>query len=126
MSSSQREARIPGPDHPITIEPTAGRVVVRVGDQVIADSTRALTLQEASYPPAYYVPLDDIDPAVLVPSTTDTYCPYKGDASYYSVATPGDDIADAIWTYATPYDAVAAIAGHGAFYTNKVDVSVED
>jgi len=119
-----REPRIPGPDHPITIEKTGVRVVARVGGQVVADSTRALTLREAAYPPVQYIPLDDVDPALLAPSATETYCPYKGDASYYSLTLSGNELTDAVWSYREPYASVAEIAGHVAFYPDRVDVRV--
>ncbi len=135
-----REPRIPGPDHPITVEPTAARVVARVGGTVVADSTRALTLREASYPPVQYIPLEDVDPALLVATDTQTYCPYKGDASYWSIVLPkaGEEagagaeaeasgrLADAVWGYREPYPSVAAIAGHVAFYPDRVEVVTED
>jgi len=115
----------PGPDHPITIRPTAGRVVVRVGDQVIAETDRALTLEEANYGPAQYVPLADVDPAVLRSTDHESYCPYKGEASYYTLTTPAGELENVIWTYEEPYDAVSEIAGHVAFYTDRVELSVE-
>ncbi|HWH12480.1 MAG TPA: DUF427 domain-containing protein, partial [Solirubrobacteraceae bacterium] len=106
-----KEVKIPGPDHQITILPTAERVVVRVGDQVIAQSERALTLSEAGYPPVQYVPIGDVDTALIEPSDTTTYCPYKGDATYYSISLLAAKITDAAWTYVAPYDAVTKIAG---------------
>jgi uncharacterized protein (DUF427 family) len=120
---------IPGPDHPITIERTGLRVVARVGTHVVADTTRALTLREAGYPPVQYIPLDDVDQTMLAPSDTQTYCPYKGHASYHSITLPdGQDteaeLADAVWTYLTPYDSVAPIANHVAFYPDRVEVVV--
>ena len=78
---SSRPIRNPGPDHPITIEPAAGRVVVKLGDHIIADSRNALTLREASYPPVHYIPRADADMAMLTPSAHQTYGPFKGDAS---------------------------------------------
>ncbi|MDX6314124.1 MAG: hypothetical protein QOF84_4610 [Streptomyces sp.] len=120
-----REPKIPGADHPITIEPTGVRVVARVGAHVVADTTRALTLREAGYPPVQYIPLDDVDQSLLTASTTQTYCPYKGDASYYGIALADSGPADAVWTYPAPYDAVSDIAGHVAFYTDRVEVVVE-
>ncbi|MFF7601398.1 DUF427 domain-containing protein [Streptomyces mirabilis] len=119
-----REPKIPGPDHPITIEPTGVRVVARVGTHVVADTSRALTLREANYPPVQYIPLDDVDQTLLMDSATQTYCPYKGDASYYNIALAERGPADAVWSYREPYDSVAAIAGHVAFYTDQVDVVV--
>jgi uncharacterized protein (DUF427 family) len=121
--TTTRKPQIPGPDHPITIEPTGVRVVARVGAQIIADTTRALTLREASYPPVQYIPLEDVDQTLLTASATQTYCPYKGDASYYGITADGGR-PDAVWSYREPYDAVADIAGHVAFYTDQVDIVV--
>ncbi|PRY33801.1 DUF427 domain-containing protein [Umezawaea tangerina] len=118
-----REVKIPGPDHPITVTPTADRVVVRAGDRVIADTTKALTLQESTYPAVQYIPVGDIDQSVLRRTDTSTYCPFKGDASYYTI-TGGEDLTDVVWFYEEPYPAVAEIAGHVAFYPNKVDITV--
>ncbi|MFC4585325.1 DUF427 domain-containing protein [Sphaerisporangium corydalis] len=115
----------PGPDHPITIEAGTARVTARVGDTVIADTTSALTLREASYPPVHYIPLKDVDPSVLRESPTLTYCPYKGDASYYHLALDGQELTDAVWTYRTPYPAVTSIADHVAFYPDRVTVEEE-
>ena len=116
----------PGPRHPITVEPAARRVRVTFADRVVADTGRALVLREASYPPVFYVPLADVDTAVLEPSTRRTYCPYKGDASYFTLRA-GDRIADdAVWRYESPYDAVAVIAGHVAFYPQHVRIEQVD
>jgi len=120
-----KEVLIPGPDHPITITPTAERVIVRVGEHVIAETDAALTLEEASYAPVQYVPIGDVDPALIEPSEAETYCPYKGDATYYSIKLPGSSIKDAIWRYASPYDAVNEIAGYVAFYDGKDGITVE-
>jgi uncharacterized protein (DUF427 family) len=115
---------IPSADHPITVEPSDARIRVTAGDTVIADTTRALALQESTYPVAYYVPIEDVDSAVLRRTDTETYCPYKGDASYYSVVATAGEIADAVWEYQQPYDAVASIHGHVAFYPDRVAVTV--
>jgi uncharacterized protein (DUF427 family) len=115
---------IPGPDHPITVEPTSARVVVRVGGRVLADTDKALTLREASYPAVQYVPLADIDQDAIQHTETHTYCPFKGEASYYTIATAEGELTDAIWTYEEPYDAVADIAGHAAFYPDQVEITV--
>jgi uncharacterized protein (DUF427 family) len=116
----------PTAEHPITVEPTGSHVTVRVNGELVADTRDALTLQESTYPAVQYIPLRDVEHAVLAPSDTTTYCPYKGDASYYHVATAaGDTVDDAIWTYEDPYSAVAGIAGHVAFYPDKADIAVE-
>jgi uncharacterized protein (DUF427 family) len=114
----------PGPDHPISITPTGSRVTVKAGDQVVAESASALTLQEANYAPVQYVPVADVDPDLLRATSTTSYCPYKGDCSYYSLAAADGEITDAVWYYARPFDAVGAIAGHVAFYPSKVTIEV--
>ena len=113
----------PGPQHPITVAPAPGRVTVQAGGTPVADPSSALALQEASYPTVYYIPVADVRSEVLKPSDHTTYCPYKGDASYYSIATAEGELTDAVWFYAEPYAAVAEIAGHVAFYADKVDVT---
>jgi uncharacterized protein (DUF427 family) len=113
--------KIPGPDHPITVAPTGKRVVVRLAGTVIADTTDALTLQESTYPPVQYIPRKDLDMSLLERTDHSTYCPYKGDASYFSIPIGGLRSVNAIWTYETPYDAVAAIKDHVAFYGDRVD-----
>jgi uncharacterized protein (DUF427 family) len=121
---TDREIREPTAAHPITVEPTGRHVTVRVNGEVVAETDDALTLQESTYPAVQYVPLTDVTAAALTRSDTTTYCPYKGDASYYDVTAAGDTIADVIWTYEQPYAAVAGIAGHVAFYPDKADVVV--
>jgi len=122
---SDRPVLEPTASHPITVEPTGKRVTVRVNGELVADTDKALTLQEASYPAVQYIPLGDVVAQRLRPSDTETYCPFKGDASYYHVVTEtGKTVDDAIWTYEKPYPAVAAIAGHVAFYPDKADISV--
>ena len=116
-----RSIKIPGPDHPIEIQPSASRVVVTVGGKVIADTRSALTLREAAYPPVQYIPRKDVDMAALVRSDHATYCPYKGDASYFSVPAGGDRSTNAVWTYETPFPAMAAIKDYVAFYPDRVD-----
>lgn len=121
-----RPVLTPGPDHPITVEPTGSRVVVRAGGRVIADTGRALTLREADYPPVQYIPLEDVAQGALRPTDTRTYCPYKGDASYYTLVTADGEVADAVWTYEKPYDAVDVIAGYVAFYPKHVEIAVQE
>lgn len=115
----------PGPDHPITVEPNPNRVVVRLGDAVIADSRAALTLQESTYPAVQYIPRADVDFSVLQRTDHYTYCPYKGDCAYYSIEVGGERRENAVWTYEDPYDAVASIKEHVAFYPNQVQITVD-
>lgn len=118
---NSRTAKIPGPDHPIAIEPTQGRVTVVVAGRVVADSRRALSLREASYPAVQYIPREDADMSLLERTGHQTYCPYKGECSYYSIPSGGQRAVNAVWSYETPYAAVAPIAGHLAFYPDRVD-----
>jgi uncharacterized protein (DUF427 family) len=120
---SDKPIKIPGPDHPITITPLDGKVVVRAAGQVIAETTRALTLKEANYPAVYYIPRSDADMKTLEPTEHETYCPYKGDASYFSLPS-GDAGKNGVWSYETPYTAVAEIKDHLAFYPDKVEIEV--
>ena len=120
-----RAVKIPDATHPITIRPTGSRVTVRVGGVKVAESDSALSLAEASYPVVQYVPIADVDQSLLRRTESQTYCPYKGDASYYSVQLPdGQTETDLIWTYEQPYAAVSEIAGHVAFYANRADITI--
>jgi uncharacterized protein (DUF427 family) len=122
---SERSVKIPGPGHPITIEANPDRVVVTLGGQTIADTVAALTLREAAYPAVQYIPRRDVDMAALVRSDHTTYCPYKGDASYFSITAGGDRSVNAVWTYETPFDAMAPIKDYVAFYPDRVDAIEE-
>ena len=120
-----RTLKIPDASHPITIRPTSARVTVRVGDAVVAETDSALSLAEATYPVVQYIPLADVDLSLLERTTTQSYCPYKGDASYYTVQTPdGGTERDLIWTYEHPYPSVAEIAGYVAFYPDRSEITV--
>jgi uncharacterized protein (DUF427 family) len=118
---ADRPIKVPGPDHPITIEANPSRVVVKVGGKIIADTRNALTLREASYPPVQYIPRRDVNMAELTRSEHTSYCPYKGDASYYSIPAGGDRSLNAVWTYETPFAAMAQIKDYVAFYPDRVD-----
>jgi uncharacterized protein (DUF427 family) len=113
--------KIPGPDHPITITPNNKRVRVTFGGQTIADTTRALTLQEASYPPVFYIPRADARMDLLTKTSNATHCPYKGDASYFSISAGAKNAENAVWSYEQPFPAMAQIKEHLAFYPNRVD-----
>jgi len=118
---SDKIIKIPSADHPITVEPNPRRVVVTLGGTVIADTTDALVLREASYPAVQYIPRKDVDMAALERTDHGSYCPYKGDATYFSIPAGGERSVNAIWTYEAPYEAVAAIKDHLAFYPDRVD-----
>jgi uncharacterized protein (DUF427 family) len=116
-----KTVKIPNAEHPITVERNSSRVRVTVAGRVVADTTRALTLRESDYPPVQYVPRDDVDMSLLERSENQSYCPYKGEAAYYSIAIGGDRAKNAVWTYEAPYDAVADIKEYLAFYPDRVD-----
>jgi uncharacterized protein (DUF427 family) len=118
---AQRTVKIPGPDHPITIEPNPARIVVSVAGRTIADTREALSLREATYPIVLYIPRKDVDMTLLERTDHATYCPYKGDCSYFSVPVGGERSVNAVWTYEAPYPSVAEIKGHVAFYPDRVE-----
>jgi uncharacterized protein (DUF427 family) len=120
-----KTARIPNSEHSITTERNRSKVRVTVAGRVVADTTRALTLRESDYPPVQYVPRDDVDMSVLERSDKQSYCPYKGDAAYYSITIGGGRSKNAAWTYEAPYQAVAEIKEYLAYYPDRVD-SIEE
>jgi uncharacterized protein (DUF427 family) len=118
---TSRQMKLPGPDHPISIENNPSRVVVTLGGNVIADTRNALTLREASYPDVQYVPRQDVNMSALTRSQHTTFCPYKGEASYFGIPAGGDRSVNAVWTYETPFEAMAQIKEYVAFYPERVD-----
>ena len=123
--SVQKPKKIPGPDHPITITRSAHRIVVRAAGKVIADTRHALTLREADYAAVHYIPRSDVDMAQLARTEHASYCPYKGEASYFTLTNAGGLGTNAVWTYEKPYPAVGAITDHVAFYPDRVDAIEE-
>src|SRR5262245_38178279 len=99
----EKQVRIPGPDHPISIQRNPARVVVSVAGRVVADTRNALTLREAAYPPVQYIPSEDVDFSQLERTDHATYCPYKGDCNYYSVPAGGKKSVNAVWSYEDPF-----------------------
>ena len=121
MSAQAKKVKVPGPDHPIAITQNPKRVVVTLGGRTIADSRSALTMREGSYPPVQYIPRKDVDMALLTRTDHASYCPYKGDCSYFSIPAGGDRAVNAVWSYEAPFAAVASIKDHLAFYPDRVD-----
>jgi uncharacterized protein (DUF427 family) len=117
--------KIPGPDHPIAIAKNEKSVRVTFAGRVIADTTQALTLKEASYKPVFYIPRADADMSLLKRTDHQTHCPYKGDASYFSIVVEGHSAENAVWSYEQPFPAMAEIKDHLAFYPNRVDAIEE-
>jgi uncharacterized protein (DUF427 family) len=116
-----RTPKIPGPDHPIVINRSGDRVLVKAAGRIIVDTRAALVLKEASYPAVYYLPRKDADMKQLSKTDHTTYCPYKGECSYYSVTAGGDRSKNAVWTYESPYESVKQIKEYLAFYPDRVD-----
>ena len=116
-----RNSRVPGPDHPITIEASRSHIVVSVAMIEIVNGRHALILREANYPPVFYVPRKDVDMSLLRRTDHVTYCPYKGECSYYSIPAGGDRSRNAVWSYESPFAAMAQIKDHVAFYPDRVD-----
>jgi uncharacterized protein (DUF427 family) len=121
LSPTSKAIKVPGPDHPITIERNPNRVVISVAGRVIANTRDALTLRESTYPPVQYVPREDVDLALLERTDHTTYCPYKGDCACFSIPAGGARSVNAVWTYEAPFAAVSAIKDHLAFYPGRVD-----
>jgi uncharacterized protein (DUF427 family) len=120
-----REPKLPGPDHPITVTPNPARVLVRVAGVLIADTREALILKEGHLPPVQYIPIKDVDMRLLERTDFTTYCPFKGDCTYYNIPSGGERSMHAVWAYETPYAAVAGIKDHVAFYPSRVDAIEE-
>ena len=120
-----KQMKVPGPDHPITIQRNPSRVIVSVAGRVIADTREALTLREAAYPAVQYVPRKDVDMSLLARTDHATYCPFKGDCAYYSISVGGERSVNAAWTYEAPYASVDEIKDHLAFFPDRVD-SIEE
>jgi uncharacterized protein (DUF427 family) len=116
-----RLEKLPGPDHPISIQPHASAVVVRVAGQVVANTQHALKLLESSYPPVLYIPRGDVDMSKLELTDHTTYCPYKGECSYYSIPSGGSKSINAVWSYEKPFAPVSQIEHYLAFYPTRVD-----
>ena len=123
--TSSKPIKTPGPDHPITIERNPARIVVSIAGRIVADTREALTLREAAYPAVQYIPRKDVDMALLERTDHATYCPYKGDASYFSIPLGGNRSLNAVWSYDAPYAPVAHIKDYLAFYPDRVDAIEE-
>jgi uncharacterized protein (DUF427 family) len=125
MTATAKAMKVPGPEHPITIEKNPARVVVSVAGRVVADTRAALTLREAAYKPVQYIPRGDVDMSLLARTDHTTYCPYKGDCAYYSIPLGGERSVNAVWSYEAPFPATAAIKDYVAFYPTRVDAIEE-
>ena len=123
--ATPKTIKIPGPDHPITIECYRDRILVKVAGRIVADTRDALTLHEASYAPVQYIPRKDVDMTLLARTDRTTYCPYKGDAAYFSIPAGGERSINAVWSYEAPYAAVTPIKDYLAFYPEHVDAIEE-
>ena len=121
MTTAAKTMKVPGPDHPITVERNPAHVVVRVAGRVVADTRAALVLREAAYKPVQYIPRSDVDMSLLARTSHATYCPYKGDCAYYSIPLGGERAVNAVWSYEAPFVEVMGLKERVAFYPAKVD-----
>jgi uncharacterized protein (DUF427 family) len=121
----EKQIKIPGSDHPISIQRNPARVVVSLAGRVIADTRSSLTLRESDYSHVQYIPREDVDLTQLERTDHATYCPYKGDCNYFSIPAGGEKSVNAVWSYEDPYSAVAQIKEHLAFYPDRVDEITE-
>lgn len=120
------EMKTPGPDHPLSFMPAHRRVRALVNGHLIADSGGAMICREADYPPVYYFPKSDVEMAVLTPTSHASHCPYKGDASYWTILRDGQFFENGAWSYETPYEAADSIGGMIAFYPNVATIEEYD
>jgi uncharacterized protein (DUF427 family) len=118
--------KTPDETHPISLAAAPGGVRVLFAGREIANSDDVLVLQEADYPPAYYFPRNDVRMSLLRRTDKSTHCPYKGQASYFTICKDGRVAEDAAWSYETPHPALAAIAGRVAFYPEHVAFQRDD
>jgi uncharacterized protein (DUF427 family) len=118
-------ARRPAADAGITLAPNPNRVIVRLGGAIVADTIRALVMRAPGTPDQSYIPRQDVDMTRLVRTALVTHCPYKGDASYWSIQSGPRTVENVVWSYETPYDDLAPISGYLAFYTDRVDAIEE-
>jgi uncharacterized protein (DUF427 family) len=125
MTATVKKVKVPGPNHPIAIAANAKRVIVTVAGRTVADSRKALTMREGSHPPVHYIPRQDVDMTLLQRTDHASYCAYKGDCSYFSIPAGGERAVNAVWSYEAPFEAVAAIKDHLAFYPDRVDAIEE-
>jgi uncharacterized protein (DUF427 family) len=125
VGTAAKPIKIPGPDHPIAVERNPARVVVKIAGRVVADTRAALSLREAGYPAVQYIPREDVDMTLLERTAHTSYCPYKGDCSYFSIPLGGGRSTNAAWSYEAPYPAVEPIKEHLAFYPSRVDAIEE-
>lgn len=114
--------KIPGPDHPISLVADGARIRGKRGDRVIADSIDALALKEADYPVVRYFARKDVEEGLLSKTEKTSHCPYKGDASYYSIFLDGEILENVAWSYEEPFPAMEQIKGRLAFYTDRIEV----
>ena len=109
------------PDRVMEYTSAGKRVRVTFGDETIVDTEAAIALQEADYPIAYYVPRDEVRMDLLHRTDHSTHCPFKGDASYWTIEAAGKSAENAVWSYETPFDEAEVIREYMAFYGSKVD-----
>ena len=115
------------PEHKVALAREGRRIRVTLGGETIAETTNAVTIHEADYPPVQYIPREDVRTETMTPTDNSTHCPFKGDASYWSISAGGKTAENAVWSYERPFDEVAEIKDYMAFYPKRVDaIEVQD
>jgi len=112
------------PDYRVDIDQTEDRIRVLVGEVAIADSSRPLKVTESKHHPVWYLPLADVDGALLEGTSHSTYCPFKGHASYWTINAAGQKLEDSVWGYEDPYVECEPLKDHVAFYTDRVQLEI--
>lgn len=113
------------PQYSVDIEAKDVRLRVLAGATVIADTTRAVAVTETKHQPVWYLPLADVDASIITATETSTFCPFKGHASYWTIATADGDLDDAMWSYREPFDECLPLTDYVAFYTDRVDLEID-
>ncbi len=125
MADSATAGKSPGfaksPGYRVDLIPSPRRVRVRVAGEIIADSTRMMLMRETGHVPVYYFPLDDVRMDLMTATDHTTFCPFKGEASYWTAKLGHAEVENVMWSYERPFDEKPELAGHGAFYWDRVD-----
>ncbi len=124
-SSNPAPGFMDNPGYKISVEPFSKRISVHFGAVLLASSGRALRFLETGYEPAFYIPFDDIRFEHLSKSASTTFCPFKGTASYWSVADGSEKGRDILWAYQAPFDEMSGIKDYGAFYADRVELTAK-
>ena len=111
--------------HTVTPHPSTVHITVRFAGEVIAETRRPLRVEETGYKPVFYIPREDARMELMEPTARSTHCPFKGDASYFTIKAGGKDAQNAVWSYESPKESVGEIKDYLAFYADQVEMEIE-